>query len=55
MRVIQIKNQINIFYFKNIPELFKDRFIYDSLDTNKILNKSLSFKRKNHLINKMVK
>ena len=37
MRVIQIKNQINIFYLKNIPELFKDRFIYDSLDTNKIL------------------
>ena len=55
MRVIQIKNQINIFYLKNIPELFKDRFIYDSLDTNKILNKSLPFKRKNHLINKMVK
>ena len=22
---------------KNIPELFKDRFIYDSLDRNKIL------------------
>ena len=46
MRVIQIKNQINIFYLKNIPELFKDRFIYDSLDRNKILKINYCHKKK---------
>ena len=46
MRVIQIKNQINIFYFKNIPELFKDKFIYDSFDRNKILKINYCHKKK---------